>query len=134
MENKDILTNERLIELGFKESGKDILDRPIFRIKPPNHDILGSYPFELQIILSPTYSETNPNSGILSIHCPECEASVIPPDLMGKKEEWTGEEMERAVNFKIKLKEWTQPIAWFVTHESRLIELCSSMVGFKFIN
>ncbi len=130
MKNSDILTNEKLIKLGFKEVGLDVLDRPIFRISVPQHEVRGYYAFEIQVILSPAYPETNPNSGIVSIHSPKCEAMGIPPDLH-KKDVWSEEDKTRASEYRIPLKEWTQPIAWFVTSESRLRKICLSIAEFE---
>ncbi len=111
---KTRLTGEVLLQHGFKICGSDILDRPIYRIKPPL-----KYSFEIDVVLNPRYPDTNPNVGILSIHSPECEAGGIPRDLV-KKEEWSKEDMIRANDYTVKLDEWTQPIAWFLVDLERL--------------
>ena len=123
----DILTGEILESFGFKAYGSDILHRPKYRIEPRKSDTM-HYPYWIEVILSPKYKETNPNSGILSIHSPETKASAIPRDLY-KKENWTPEDIERAANYTVTLREWTTPIAWNVTRVGRLKALYSSLTG-----
>ncbi len=117
---KTKLTGEILLQHGFKVVGADILDRPIYRIKPER------YHFHIEVILSPNYPADNPNVGILSVHSPEIMASAIPRDL-SKKEDWTKEDIIRARDYKVKISESTQSIAWFLIDLERLKAIYSSL-------
>jgi hypothetical protein len=117
---------ERLRELGFieVEDEKDSLDRPIYRIKPPRE-----YPFDIQLVMG-DYPNTNPNCGVVSIHSAASVASAVPEDLYDK-DEWTEEDVKRAENYTIDLEAWTQPIAWYVHTEERLLSIIKSLIGEK---
>ena len=85
------------------------------------------YSFVIQVSLG-DYPKDNPNSGILSIHSPEQWASGIPKYLY-KKINWTSRDHKRVANYKIKMKEWTQPIAWHVNTFDRLHKVISALTG-----
>ncbi len=116
---KTPLTPAILLSHGFVElEEKDILDRPIYSLSSPQTPY-GLYPFDIQVVLSPEYGESNPNSGIVSIHMREETISTIPDDLI-HKEEWTEEDQKRADEHVIVSESATQPIAWHVTTFERL--------------
>lgn len=116
---------ERLLEIGFieVEDEKDSLDRPIYRIKAKK------YPFHLQLVMG-NYPNTNPNCGVVSIHSPVSTAGAVPDDLYDK-DEWTEEDVKRAENYTIELEAWTQPIAWYVHTEERLLAIIKALIGEK---
>jgi hypothetical protein len=120
------LTKPRLLELGFKLSEeKDMLERDIFEIRTLSKE----YPFTLRIVLG-DYPITNPNCGIVSIHDPAHDVGAVPEDLY-HKDEWTEEDEERAMNYTIHMEAWTQPIAWYVHTEERLLSICKALFGEK---
>ena len=125
----DSITEDKLKELGFELRGKDHIGRDTWRLAFP-FEKFGerAYSFEIDFSWNPKYGNNNPNVGIVSIHSPECEASAIPPDLY-EKEEWTPEDHERAANYTMTCKEWTQPIAWHVISISRLTKIIVSITG-----
>ena len=117
------IPTSRLLELGFIEyPSDDFLERPLFRIKPDK-----KYPFEIQIRLG-DYPADNPNCGIVSIHHPAHKVQTVPEDLFDK-EDWTEEDKKRAENYMEDAEDWTQPIAWYVNNEKRLLEICKALIG-----
>jgi hypothetical protein len=120
------LTPEILLANGFIElEEKDITDCSIYRLS----DIQGpwgSYGFDLEVVLG-NYPESNPNSGILSIHLPSYTTALIPEDLWNKKEDWTEEDQERYENNLQTFEASRQPVAWHVTTLERLKDLVKSL-------
>lgn len=116
---KTPLTPELLLSYGFVElKEKDILDRPIYRLSKIESNY-GFYPFDIQVVLSPEYGESNPNSGTVSIYSPTFSFTTIPDDLLDK-EDWTTEDQKR-VDENVEVAEAIlQPIAWHVTTFERL--------------
>lgn len=124
IKNMTHLTKPRLLELGFSLSEeKDYIERDIFEIKTVSRE----YPFTLRIVLG-DYPITNPNCGIVSVHDPAHDVSAVPDDLI-HKDEWTEEDQERAMNYTIHMEAWTQPIAWYVHTEERLLSICKALFG-----
>lgn len=121
-----ILTPEVLLLYGFEElEEKDIIDRPIYRLSNIEGP-WGSYGFNIEIVLSPEYLESNPNSGIVSIHMPAFTSIVIPEDLWAKHE-WTEEDQIRADGNLVPFEEQRQPIAWHVIRLERLKDIVKSL-------
>jgi hypothetical protein len=116
---EDILNKEAIIELGFIEEDLEY-GNSVYRKE------FKGYPFKLQIVINEEFRETNPNCGVVSIYLEESEASTVPPDLL-TKENWTKEDFKRALDYKIKLSEIVQPIAWRVNTKSRLKNIIYSL-------
>ena len=117
------LTPEILKAHGFVElDKKDVIGRSIYDLMPNK----GTYAFNIQVVLNPQYPESNPNSGIVSIHLPDSVLSSVPVDLLDK-EEWTEEDMKRSTEHYELYKGFTQPIAWHVTTLERLQSIVTSL-------
>ena len=108
--NEDFLREE-----GFVDSGRDILDRIIWR--KPLHDDRGFFNFTIG-----EYDESNPNVGVLGIYYPEEEVNTIPKDLINK-EDWTEEEKIRAYNHTIKVPSSLQNIVFWLDDQDRFKRL-----------
>lgn len=123
-DSKIKLDDNILIKLGFRGEGKDILNRPAYRLEVPN------YHYQLQIVLG-DYPESNPNSGILSLYEPKIKNAhcLTWEKDNGKKESkridhilWTEDGQRVGIKY-INLKERVIPIAWHVTTIERLNEI-----------
>lgn len=116
------LTENILQRLGFRGEGKDITNKPAYRLKVPSY-----YHYELQIVLG-NYPETNGNSGVVSLydagvkdaHCLTWEKSD------GKKTSkkidhimWEADGQRGGLKY-ITLPARCIPIAWHVTTVERL--------------
>jgi hypothetical protein len=120
------LTPEILKTFGFVElERKDIVDRPIYSLVPQKTQD-GSYAFHIEVVLNPEYPESNPNSGIVSVHMPPSEIHSVPEDLWDK-DDWTEEDQKRADEHVIQDEGFTQPIAWHVTTFERLQSIVTAL-------
>lgn len=130
------LTFELLMKLGFHCEGKDIINHPVYRLKI-NHNgrrFKNGYHFELQISLG-DYPESNPNSGIVSLHQPEMKdmhCQTWEKD-KGQKEskkidfiQWRVDGQVGGIKY-VTCKESTIPIAWHVTTLERLNQIYTSL-------
>jgi hypothetical protein len=116
------LTPEILLSHGFVElEEKDVLDRPIYRLTT-----IKEYPFNVEVVLSPEYPQSNPNCGVVSIQMDVYSYVCVPDDLVSK-EIWTEEDQERADNNTDIMPELRQPIAWHVTTYERLRTIVLSL-------
>ena len=115
------LTERHLLGLGFKEVKIKDDHRPGYRIKLPY------YPFEIQVTLG-NYPISNPNCGIVAIYSPEQEASGIPKYLY-KKKVWNARDHKKADNYRIKMPEWTQNVAWYVHTPERLMQIIVALTS-----
>lgn len=120
------LTPKILLNHGFVELvDKTVTERPIYRLSNivSKH---GDYGFDIEVVLNPQYTNSNPNCGIVSLYMPSYTYQVIPEDLIDK-EEWTEEDQERADNSVEVEPEHRQPIAWHVTSFERLKNIVKSL-------
>lgn len=130
------LTFEVLMKLGFHCEGKDITDKPAFRlkIKHNSRSFKNGYNYELQIVLG-DYPESNPNSGIISLHQPELKdmhCQTWEKD-NGQKEskkidfiQWREGGQVGGIKY-VTFKEQTIPIAWHVTTLERLNQIYTAL-------
>lgn len=109
------INEDFLKEQGFVDSGRDILDRIIWR--KPLYDNHGFFNFTIG-----EYDESNPNVGVLGIYYPEEEVNTIPKDLVNK-EDWTEEEKIRAYNHTIKLPSSLQNFVFWLDDQDRFKRL-----------
>ncbi len=118
----DKLTPEGLIRLGWTEvkNTGGALKKTVYRLKCPY------YAYELQLELG-DYPKDNPNSGILGIYSPEEFASGIPKRLLYKKKVWSAKDHKAAADYKIKMPEFFQGIAWCVNTYDRLHKLITAL-------
>lgn len=120
------LTPSILKTHGFVElEEKDMLGRPIYRLSKINSKY-GDYPFEIQIVLSPQYPDSNPNCGVVSIFMKEETVATVPEDLISK-EDWTEEDEKRYEENLTVFEATTQPVAWHVTTYERLKTIVESL-------
>lgn len=129
------LTEEVLIKLGFRGEGKDITNKPAYRLKVPYGGKYNRYyHYEIQIVLD-DYPETNGNSGVLYLYNPEIkDAHCITweKDDGSKKSKNIDHIMWRQDGHRggykyITIKEMVIPIAWHVTTLERLNEIYVSL-------
>lgn len=127
------LTEDLLRSLGFRGEGKDIINRPAYRLKVPwdSKTFKHSYHFQIQVVLGP-YPDTNPNSGIVSLYDPEmkdqhCIASEEKSKKGSKKNKidfLLSEDDTHRVGYKyITFPERCIPIAWHVATLERLNQI-----------
>lgn len=114
---KTKLTHDILIDLGFENTRKDFINRPIYHMIVPK-DEYGYFHYEIEVQIN-DYPSTNGNCGIVSLYTPVQKCGAIPPDLL-KKKEWTDEDRKRAISYEIDLPEFRRPIAWHVDNLERL--------------
>ena len=121
-----LLTPKLLLTHGFVElEEKDIVGRSIYRLSNIEGKY-GSYGHDIQIVLNPQYPDSNPNSGIVSIHMPELTYTVVPDDLLDK-DELTAEE-EKRIDDNVHIAEAiTYPVAWHVVTYERLKIIVESL-------
>src|SRR5687768_14564184 len=95
------LTEKILKRLGYRKCGKDVAGGRIWRITPPY------YSFDIQVVLG-DYPANNPNCGVVSVF--DRARKEVGYNRKGKRK-------------KIKFKEMTQPIAWYVDTPERLHQI-----------
>lgn len=127
------LTEDLLRRLGFHGEGKDIVNRPAYRLEIPfnNKRFKHHYHYQIQVVLSP-YPETNPNSGIVSLYYPALkDQHCITSEEKGKKvnkrkklDFVLSEDETHRVGYKyVDFPERCTPIAWHVTTLERLNQI-----------
>lgn len=121
-----LLTPEILLTHGFIEAIDDRAGKTVYRLCDIKSKDYNSYGFDIQIELNPRYANSNPNCGIVSIYSPAFTSVVIPEDLISK-EEWTEEDEKRADENLVPFEEYTQSIAWHVTTYERLRDIVKSL-------
>lgn len=118
------LNPKLLLTYGFVElEEKDIMDRSIYSL---SSNLLEDYPFDIHVVLSPEYPDSNPNSGIVFIYSKSETLAVVPEDLVSK-EIWTEEDEVRYEENLTVFEALTQPIAWHVTTLDRLQSIIESL-------
>ena len=123
------LTDDLLIKLGFHGEGRDIINRPAYRLKVQYNipDQYG-YHYQIQIVLE-NYPKDNPNSGIVSLYSPaikDVHCLVEEHDGNEKADHILWEDKENGLKGGIKyidIPERCIPIAWHVTTLERLNEI-----------
>jgi hypothetical protein len=127
------LTESVLFKLGFRGEGRDIINRPSYRLEVPRGK-RGYYHFEIQLVLN-DYPESNPNSGILSLY----DRGVKDAQCLTSEKD-TGQKKSKKIDFiqwredghvggikYITLKERIIPIAWHVTTLERLNKIYTAL-------
>lgn len=121
-----------LLSLGFHGEGKDITNKPAYRLKVPYQSKLCKYGyhFQIQVVLGP-YPDTNPNSGVVSLYEPEIkDCHMVTSEEKGKESDknkidhlLSEDDTHRCGIQYITLKERCIPIPWNVTTLERLNEI-----------
>lgn len=129
------LTSEILCSLGFRGEGRDITNHPAYRLSVAiSNELEHYYHYEIQIVLM-DLPETNPNSGILSLHDPGIkDAHCIVEEHDGSEKAdfvlWESKEEGLKGGIKyISFPDRTIPIAWHVTTLERLNSIYVALTG-----
>lgn len=131
------LTEDVLRKLGFRGEGKDITNKPAYRLEVPKGGKYDRYyHYQIQIVLG-DYPESNGNSGILSLYDPEIKNAhcLTWEKDNGKKESkkidyimWNEDGQRGGIKY-VTFKERVIPIAWHVTTLERLNEIYVALTG-----
>lgn len=131
------LTHDLLIRLGFHGEGKDLTNKPSFRLKIPVNAKGHHYHYQLQIVLN-DYPEDNGNSGILSLYDPpvkdahmlseEDENCKVDFVMWQSDDRGDGQPSKGGIKY-IDIREVNFPIAWHVTTLERLNDIYTSLTG-----
>lgn len=128
------LTWEILIKLGFHGEGKDLTNKPCYRLRVPYRslDFKFGYHYQFQMVLNEEFPDSNPNSGILSLYSPamkDCHMICSDSDktkvdfvMWDTKDRGDGKPEKGGIKY-IDEKERNLYIAWHVTTLERLNEI-----------
>lgn len=131
------LTEDILRKLGFYGEGKDIINRPCYRLKIPygSKFFKHHYNYEIQVVLGP-YPDTNPNSGIVSLysrpikdaHCITQQDKKKKPSRRNRVDYVLDEDETHKVGYQyVDFPERCFPIAWHVTTLERLNQIYTAL-------
>jgi len=117
------LTEEWLLKFGFQPMTCILFNWETEYIMSPK-----KLPWSIGVLLG-DYPEDNPNCGVVSILQPNDEAVGSIPDDLYDKEEWTDEDRERVLNYKVTVPKWRQPIAFYFKYVHQLQNLYWCLCG-----
>lgn len=128
------LTDALLIRLGFRGEGRDVTNKPAYRLKMPRNKNFGYYHFEIQVVLG-NYPGNNGNNGILSLYrmgtkdahmFAEEEEDMKVDFVLWENEDVDGHSSKGGIKY-IDIKPTCIPIAWHVTTLERLNEIYTAL-------
>lgn len=117
------LTEEWLIRFGFQPMTCISFNWETEYIISPK-----KLPLSIGVLLG-DYQEDNPNCGVVSMLQPNDEVVGSIPDDLYNKEEWTDEDRERALDYKVTVPKWRQPIAYHFKYVHQLQNVYFALTG-----
>lgn len=128
------LSESILLKLGFRGEGRDITNKPAYRLEVPRNAKYGYYGREIQIVLG-DYPDTNPNCGILSLYMSgikDAHMIMEEKDSEDRADHILWEDKENGLRGGIKyidMPERVSPIAYYVNTLERLNEIYCALTG-----